>query len=672
MRLHFEVEKEAPLSRARAGKLRVRGQEVATPAFMPVGTNATVRNQRLETLRESGSRILLANTYHLLRRPGPDVLRTLGGIHRFMGWDGLVLTDSGGFQAFSLASLTTVTDEGIRFKPHPDAAPLLLSPRTSLAMQSAIGSDIRMVFDHCVPSNCDRATAEAALERTQRWAQESLRAHLESPTAADATAALFGIVQGACFEDLRRRSAEETTALAFDGFAIGGLAVGETRAQREDMTELTAALLPPQRPRYLMGVGTPVDLLEAVHRGVDLFDCILPVSLAQQGVAYTRFGRIDLDRGVYALWKGPIDPDCGCGTCRSHSRAYLRHLIKASEPIGWQLIGAHNLHFYHALLRELRERILEGDFASYYSEARERLARRDPEAPARAQKPKRRPSPAPRVLGNYRVIEDAARAFGRIEQISSGEIMHPADSPIEEASAVYVSQSRLAARAAETAAEPLVLWDVGLGAGANLLAAIRVLEESQVRRPIRCMSFERDLDSLRLALQHTALFTYLRHGAPPALLERGHWRSSRADLECDLVIGDFLQEITQDKYSLRRPEIVFFDPFSTKTDGEAWTLACFENLLARCAGGPTELYTYSSSTAVRARLLAAGWFVARGVPAGSRPETTVALSPRAATKTGFALLAPDWLEKWRRSGAKEPALTQKLEAHPQFSGNFSE
>jgi queuine tRNA-ribosyltransferase len=311
---------------ARAGTLTTRHGDVRTPAFMPVGTRATVRGQTIDTLRAAGSQMLLANTWHLLLRPGADVFRKLGGIHRFMSWPGPVLTDSGGFQVFSLGA--AITEEGATFTSH--GKPILLSPEVSIATQRAIDSDVMMAMDHCLPSTVERAQAEAALQRTHRWAARSLAAK------GDSDQAMFGIVQGACFPDLRAESAARTTDLPFDGFAIGGLAVGESRAEREDTTASTTPLLPKHRPRYLMGVGTPIDLLEAVHRGVDLFDCILPTAMAQQGVAYTSQGRLELRRGVYRTSEDRLDT-CDCPTCTTYSRAYLHHLVRSSEVLAWQL-----------------------------------------------------------------------------------------------------------------------------------------------------------------------------------------------------------------------------------------------------------------------------------------------------------------------------------------------
>ena len=665
MRLGFTLEAdtgENGSTRARAGRFRTLHGEVKTPLFMPVGTQATVRNQTLETLESSGSQILLANTYHLLMKPGPEVFKKLGGIHKFMKWGGSVLTDSGGFQVFSLSDKTVVDEDGVTFRPHPDAAPVRLTPEISIQMQHAIGSDIHMAFDQCVPSTCDRATAKLAMDRTHRWAKRSLQAHGSAPTS------LFGIVQGACFEDLRRESAQTLSEMPFDGFAIGGLAVGETKAEREDFTELTASLLPRHLPRYLMGVGTPIDLLEAVHRGVDMFDCILPVSLAQQGVAWTTLGRVDLRRSAFRFTDETVDPSCACPTCATHSRAYLHHLIKAREPMGWQLIGAHNLFFYHSLMREIREAILRGQFHAYYQRKRTELVAYDESAPRVPSKPGRKKRPPSFTLGDYEVVPHTSGNYGSIRQISSGETMHSVSEPIEEARRLYVDQSGIEAELAETEAEPLLIWDVGTGAAANLMATVQTAERIAREKTIRelhILTFERDLDSLKLAAKHDLLFPYLRHGAPVALLDKHEWKSKLAPISSELREGCFLEFLRSDEPTTP-PDLIFFDPFSFKADSELWSQGVFEQLLARCQDHPTRLFTYSASTAVRARLLAAGWWVGRGVATGPKSETTIAFSPKAAFHPTADLLGWEWKERWKRSGAFCAELDQQIEKHPQF------
>lgn len=387
-RLNFHVEARAPDSNARAGRFTTLHGEIQTPIFMPVGTQATVKGLTVESLKSVGSRMLLANTYHLMLRPGAEVFEKFGGIHRFMNWDGPVLTDSGGFQIFSLPNSRKMSEDGATFKSYVDGRTHLLSPEESIRIQRAIGSDVMMVLDQCIPSTAGHAEAKAAMELTYRWALRSHRARGDSPQS------LFAIIQGACYPDLRRASADMLTQLPFDGFAIGGLAVGETKNQRDDFTELTASLMPDHLPRYLMGVGTPLDILEAVHRGVDMFDCILPSALAQRGTAFTSKGKFQLRRSVYKFSEDPLDPDCDCVTCAHYSRAYLHHLQKADELLGWKLLSKHNLRFYHRMMKEIRERIFDGGFRSYYEEKREAWNRGDDDNPARPTKKRRRRSSA--------------------------------------------------------------------------------------------------------------------------------------------------------------------------------------------------------------------------------------------------------------------------------------
>lgn len=379
-RLNFEVLKKASGCSARTTRFQTLHGKVQTPIFMPVGTQATVKGLTVESLKTVGSRVLLANTYHLLLRPGPEVFRKFGGIHRFMNWDGPVLTDSGGFQIFSLSETRKITEDGAVFQSYVDGKKFLLSPELSIDTQNAIGSDIMMVLDECVPSTSSLQVAQAAMHLTHRWAKRSLIARKESPQA------LFAIVQGACFTDLRKQSVEalcsiEVDGMPFDGYAIGGLAVGESKAQREDFTELTAALLPSDRPRYLMGVGTPLDILEAVYRGVDMFDCIIPSSLAKRGTAYTSLGKVHIYRGAYKFSESPLDAQCACSTCTTYSRAYLHHLIKSDEYLGWKLMSKHNLFFYHQMMSDIREAISNDTFVEYYRTHREAWARGDEENP---------------------------------------------------------------------------------------------------------------------------------------------------------------------------------------------------------------------------------------------------------------------------------------------------
>lgn len=380
-RLNFRVEAKCSSSMARAGRIRTLHNEVLTPVFMPVGTQATVKNQTLDTLMDIGFKVLLANTYHLILRPGIEVFKKLGGIHSFMRWEQSVLTDSGGFQIYSLSHARQITEEGACFRSYVDGKKIFLSPEMSIETQKIIGSDIMMVLDQCVPSTCTLDVAKAAMDLTHRWAIRSYWAR------GDSAQSLFAICQGACFPELRKESAKFLSQHPFDGFAIGGLAVGESKNAREDLTELTTEILPQNYPRYLMGVGTPIDLLEAIHRGTDMMDCILPTSLAQRGVVYTSHGRVQLRRGVYKFEEIPLDAQCSCKTCITYSRAYLHHLIKTEESLGWHLLGLHNLTFYQNLMNKSRQAILEGNFESFYQIKRKELVREDQDFPVQRVKP---------------------------------------------------------------------------------------------------------------------------------------------------------------------------------------------------------------------------------------------------------------------------------------------
>jgi queuine tRNA-ribosyltransferase len=642
-RLDFRLEAQAADSRARAATFRTLHGEIRTPLFMPVGTQATVKGQITQTLEDAGSQILLANTYHLLLRPGPEVFRRTGGIHRFMSWPRAVLTDSGGFQIFSLPETRAIGEEGASFRSYLDGRTILLSPEVSIETQIAIGSDIMMALDQCIPSTADEAAARAALGITHRWAARSLAARGDSPQA------LFGIVQGALFPELRRESAAGLCEMPFDGYAIGGLAVGESRSERQDTCELTTALLPLDRPRYLMGVGTPLDILEAVHRGVDMFDCIIPTQVAQRGAAFTSRGFLQLRRGVYKYSTETLDPACPCPTCARYSRAYLHHLTKTGEHLGWTLLGQHNLYFYHQLMREIRQSIFEGRFLDLYREKRAFLHESDADNPIHKQNPKRKMA---FHLGDYEVHR-APAGFCSIRQISSGEIMHSRTPPLEEAQRLYIEQSRLAERLTAKRDEPLVIWDIGLGAAANAMSAILCYEAHASVRPMHIVSFENDLDPLRLAFKHNREFTYLRHSATAGILDAGRWQSrQQAGLEWTLMMGDFREKMSD---APAPPDLIFFDMFSSKTDAEQWTLAVFRRVFAACRGRAVELFTYTCSTPIRAALLAAGFHVARGLGTVDKTDTTIAITPEAAPTARHVLLDHTWLAKWERSGAKIPA-----------------
>jgi queuine tRNA-ribosyltransferase len=666
-RLEFTLEATAAGSRARAGRFTTRHNEVLTPTFMPVGTHAAVRSQRREDLLDSGAQVLLANTYHLLLRPGVEMFEKFGGIHGFMNWPRSVLTDSGGYQIFSLPGSRTIREEYAQFTSYIDKTPVRLSPERSIEVQKAIGSDIMMALDHCVPSTVDHDVARAAMELTHRWARRSL------DTRGASAQALFGIVQGAKYPDLRIESARAITDMPFDGYAIGGLAVGESNAEREDCTATVTELLPRDQPRYLMGVGTTRDLLEAVHRGVDMFDCILPTSLARQGVAFTSLGRRDLRRAAYRAMEGPIDPACGCYTCKTHSIAYLFHLQRVHESLGWQLLGLHNIHFYMQLMRTMRRQILAGTWPAFYNAQRHLLDARDSYGEAATHVTRADRQRLRLKRGRYEVI--VKDGVGFIRDANSGEVMHPIDNPAEEARLLYVEQSRLIDRLHTPGDDPLVVWDVGLGSAANAMAAILAVEGSVAAPGGRCLtlvSFENDLDSLQLALDHIRWFKHLRHPAPRTLLSEHRWTNGAATIDWVLLSGDFAAR----KFDAPPPDIIFFDPFSCKTDSALWTLRAFRELASICSQKPAELYTYTYSTSVRAAMLAAGFYVAKGRGTGAKAETTIGLSRRAAAAPhDHELLGEEWLAKWRRSDAQAPfgsladdtSWFNAVFEHPQFS-----
>ncbi len=359
MTLLFSVSAHDDASQARRGVLVTGHGSVDTPAFMTVGTRATVTGLDPADLRRVGTQVVLGNTYHLMLRPGLEAFERVGGIHAFMHWDGPVLTDSGGYQIFSLAEDRSISERGARFRSYVDGRTHLLTPERSIELQTAIGSDIMMVLDVCPDSRAEQAQVRAAMERTHRWALRSLEARTNPEQA------LFAIVQGGVVPELRRESADFLTQYAFDGFALGGLAVGDTRAQREGITALAAELLPADKPRYLMGVGTPADLLVAMGAGIDMFDCMLPTHLAWQGTAFTSTGRVKITRGAYAEADAPLDTACPCATCAGFSRSYLHHLFRCKEPLGSRLLSLHNLTHYNALMAEARVAIEAGAYAEF-------------------------------------------------------------------------------------------------------------------------------------------------------------------------------------------------------------------------------------------------------------------------------------------------------------------
>lgn len=356
----FELLHQDPAGGARRGRMTTRRGVVETPVFMPVGTQGTVKAILPEDLRAEGAGIILANTYHLFLRPGHERIRRLGGLHRFMHWDGPILTDSGGFQVFSLGQLRKISEEGVRFQSHLDGSYQVLTPEVSIAVQEALGSDIIMVFDECIPYPSTRSYVTESTELSMRWAERSKQARSGRDGAA-----LFGIVQGGMYPDLRRRSAERLMEIGFDGYALGGLSVGEEAQAMYEMMDVTLPLLPADRPRYVMGVGTPENLVEGIARGVDMFDCVMPTRNARNGTLFTTFGKISIKQARYAEDDSPIDPACDCYVCRNYSRAYLRHLFQSNEILASMLNTRHNLHYYLDLMRRARTAIEQGRFAAF-------------------------------------------------------------------------------------------------------------------------------------------------------------------------------------------------------------------------------------------------------------------------------------------------------------------
>ena len=375
----FQLLAQDSSSKARHGRLTTAHGVVETPAFMPVGTQGSVKAVSPRELRELNAQIILGNTYHLFVRPGLEVIRNLGGLHRFMNWDGPILTDSGGYQIFSLAKLRKITDDGVQFQNHVDGTPAFISPEIAMQIQATLGSDIAMVLDECPPWPCERDYAARSLDMTVRWAKrckewkeanaqrstfnaQRSMAGAETPTRQDAHTLLFGIVQGARFDDLRKQSAQALVQIGFDGYAIGGVSVGEPEEEMMRAVEASEPELPPDKPRYAMGLGTPPQLLEMIARGIDMFDCVLPTRLARNGTAFTAAGTLNLKNAEFAMQKEPIEPGCGCPACREFSRGYIRHLVKAEEILGLRLITLHNLHFFLKLMRKARAAIDAGEF----------------------------------------------------------------------------------------------------------------------------------------------------------------------------------------------------------------------------------------------------------------------------------------------------------------------
>ena len=361
--LQFELLHTDKKTGARRGRITTPHGVIETPVFMPVGTQATVKAMKPEDVEKTGAQIILANTYHLLLRPGSDVVREAGGLHKFMNWNGPILTDSGGYQVFSLGKMRKITEEGVKFASYIDGSRHMLTPEGSIAVQNDLGSDIIMAFDECAPKDASRQYIEKSQALTTRWLERCVAAHKNTDRQA-----LFGIMQGGFFRDLREKSAREIVAMDLPGYAIGGISVGESKEDFVGVLDYAPGLLPADKPRYVMGIGTPDYIFESVQRGVDMFDCVEPTRIARHGMAMTSQGRISIKNARFERDFGPLDPECDCYTCRNYSRAYLRHLFKSEETMSHMLLTEHNLRFLARTLKEIRKSIEEDRFTEYKEE----------------------------------------------------------------------------------------------------------------------------------------------------------------------------------------------------------------------------------------------------------------------------------------------------------------
>ncbi|MDD6647610.1 MAG: tRNA guanosine(34) transglycosylase Tgt [Lentihominibacter sp.] len=366
----YELIKTDTRTKARRGRVTTPHGTIETPVFMPVGTAATVKAMRPEEIKELGAEIILSNTYHLYLRPGHEIVKAAGGLHKFMNWDRPILTDSGGFQVFSLGAMRKIREEGVEFRSHIDGSKHMLSPEKSMEIQNALGSDIIMAFDECAPYPADRQYVKDSLERTTRWLRRCKEYHQNTDRQS-----LFGIMQGGMYTDLRRESAEQIVELDLPGYAIGGLSVGEPKPLMYEIMDECVDYLPKEKPRYLMGVGSPDCLFEGVERGIDMFDCVLPTRIARHGMAMTSQGRVNIKNAAYEKDFTPLDPNCDCYTCRNYSKAYLRHLFKADEILSSMLMTNHNLHFLVNTMKNIRKSIEEDRFLEYKKEFYESYGR---------------------------------------------------------------------------------------------------------------------------------------------------------------------------------------------------------------------------------------------------------------------------------------------------------
>lgn len=627
-----------PAGSARSCQVTTRKGTFETPQFMVVATRAALRHGDIECLESLGTQILLSNTFHLGLSPGRDVLKKVGGLHKWVGWDKTILTDSGGFQVFSLPGFRKITDQGVAFSSPNNQISLFMSPEESIAIQEAIGSDIMMQLDECVPSTSSRDVAARAMERSADWANRCLQAR------SDSSAALFGIVQGACFEDLRRISADRLKSLPLDGYAIGGLAVGETKDERELFTATCTALLPQEKIRYLMGVGKPIDLVEAVHRGVDLFDCIIPQAWAQQGVGFSFQGELRLKKRRYQTDSQPIDESCACPTCQRYPRSYIHHLLINNEPSAAWLLTRHNLFHYHELLHRIRASLNNNSWHKRLQELRAGLALRDGE-PVRPSAP----PPPPQKTEPFQ-IGLGFEGNWTLKDLATGELMHAGRDGTREAEVLYLEGSKIQADLEQGRA--CCVWDVGLGAGFNAMALVDLWDRIQ-KGTLRIVSFENNPKVFQFVLRHTMQFPHVSDSRPQKILTEG--TIVEGDFRWDLCVGDFTSTLDD----APPPDIIFFDPYSQGSQPDLWSVDLFARLREKLAGTRGRLLTYSASTQVRLKLLAAGFFVHAVASPGPQGEGTLA------TVDGDAkdVIASDWWAK---------ALKSPLLNDPEFRYRLSQ
>jgi queuine tRNA-ribosyltransferase len=608
----FKILAQSSESGARSVSFKTPHGPIQGPLFMPVATRGALRHLPHDRLVEFGTQVLLSNTFHFFDRPGVELLKTLGPLHRFIKWAHPILTDSGGFQVFSLAKRMQLSEEGARFRSPFDGRELFLGPEESLMTQDLLGSDIRMVLDVCIPSTASRDLMVAALEQTTRWARRSF----DTFQSRQRDGLLFAIVQGGLHLDLRTQSRDQLSTLNFDGFALGGLAVGESFDERITAVNQFSTLLPADKPRYLMGVGTPIDLLESVRAGIDMFDCIMPLALAQQGRAFTSQGHVLLRRAVYKSVDETLDPNCSCPTCTTHSLAYLNHLVKCQEPMATYLIAQHNVYFYHHLMFMMRSAILENRFEQLYQELRQRIDADDPRFPIQS----------PKVHAQNSTFQiETIDGLSKVRSKETNEVIHARENSDHESQLFYIEANDLKNRLTKPDSQPFVVWDVGLGAGHNAFAALKLVQDlaarSELRRPVQMVSVELNPEIFRLVLSQSQRFGHLQSDWATPLLADGKVQDSTLRLEWSLIVEDFAKAV----FSLPKPDAIFFDPYSYKTQPELWTDLIFAEIYKKMKPGAT-LSTYASGSNFRTMLKDLGFDVNDG-PKNGVKHCTVAMKP---------------------------------------------